>query len=81
MYRRGRIYKEPPLEKYNNKKANTYLIHTSHVQCRRQLLPKVHCKLKEGNVENGMRESSYLYNKCKFLDLSLPPAASLDPKG
>jgi hypothetical protein len=25
MYKRGRIYKEP-LEKYNNKKANTYLI-------------------------------------------------------
>jgi hypothetical protein len=25
MYRKGRIYKEPP-EKYNNRKTNTYLI-------------------------------------------------------
>jgi hypothetical protein len=26
MYRRGRIYKESLMEKYNNRKSNTYLI-------------------------------------------------------
>jgi hypothetical protein len=30
MYMRGRIYKDP-LEKYNNRKTNIYLIEISHI--------------------------------------------------
>jgi len=53
---------------------------SSQVQCPRQPLPKVQCKLKEQKYKM-VRESSHLYNICKFLVPSIPTPASQDPQG
>ena len=53
---------------------------SSQVQCPRQTLPKVQCKLKEQKYKM-VRESSHLYNICKFLVPSIPTPASQDPQG
>jgi hypothetical protein len=44
MYRRERIYKEP-LEKYNNRKANAYLINTRGLLRRKMELEYCSCEL------------------------------------
>jgi len=53
---------------------------SSQVQCPRQPLLKVQCKLKEQKYKM-VRESSHLYNICKFLVPSIPTPASQDPQG